>query len=74
MSWNGSVSMRLALRAKLLKASNDLIDLVLAVDGILQNQAHADTQYFLENCEEKVLSALQPLINHVGDTTYQDGI
>jgi hypothetical protein len=23
---------------------------------------------------EKVLSALQPLINHVGDVTYQDGI
>jgi hypothetical protein len=99
---------------------DDLIDLVLAVDGILQNQAHADTHYFLENCEasleqedmdtindtmlrayrwqyivsgvqverfqkalagklsaiqmEKVLNAFQPLINHVGDISYQDGI
>jgi len=98
---------------------DDLIDLVVALDGILQSQAHADTHYFLENCEasleqeekdtinntilrayrwqyivsgvqverfqsalagklstvqmEKVLSALQPLINHVGDITYQDG-
>ena len=97
---------------------DDLIDLVVALDGILQSQAHADTHYFLENCEasleqeekdtindtmlrayrwqyivsgvqvkrfqsalagklstvqmEKVLSALQPLINHVGDVTYQD--
>jgi hypothetical protein len=99
---------------------DDLIDLVFAVDSILQNQAHADTHYFLENCEarleqeekdtinntmlrayrwqyivsgvqverfqsalagklstvqmEKVLSALQPLINHVGDITCQDSI
>jgi hypothetical protein len=99
---------------------DDLIDLVVALDGILQNQAHADTHYFLENCEanleqedkdiinntmlrayrwqyivsgvqvkrfqsalagklstvqmEKVLSALQPLINHVGDITYQDSL
>ena len=99
---------------------DDLIDLVVAVDGILQSQAHADTCYFLENCEasleqeemdavndtmlrayrwqyivsgvqverfqsalmgklttvqmEKVLSALQPLINHVGDITYQSDI
>jgi hypothetical protein len=99
---------------------DDLIDLVVAVDGILQSQAIADTNYFLENCEtkmnqnemdiiqdtmlrayrwqyivsgvqverfqsalmgklsaeqiEKVLNALQPLINHVGDITYQDGI
>lgn len=99
---------------------DDLIDLVLAVDGILQNQAHADTHYFLENCEasleqedintindtmlrayrwqyivsgvqverfqkalagklsatqmEKVLSAFQPLINHVDDISYKDGI
>lgn len=99
---------------------DDLIDLVVAVDGILQSQAQADTCYFLENCEaslgqeerdtvgdtmlrayrwqyivsgvqverfqsalmgklttvqmEKVLSALQPLINHVGDITYQDGL
>jgi len=98
---------------------DDLIDLVVVLDGILQSQAHADTHYFLENCEasleqeekdtinntmlrayrwqyivsgvqverfqsalagklstvqmEKVLSALQPLINHVGDITYQDG-
>ncbi|MEH6593307.1 MAG: diiron oxygenase [Halioglobus sp.] len=96
---------------------DDLIDLVVAVDGILQSQAQADTRYFLENCEanldqteidtigdtmlrayrwqyivsgvqverfqsalmeklttvqiEKVLGALQPLINHVGDITYQ---
>ena len=99
---------------------DDLIDLVVAVDGILQSQADADTQYFLENCEasleqeemdtikdtmlrayrwqyivsgvqverfqsalveklstaqmEKVLSALQPLINHVGDVSCQDDI
>ena len=99
---------------------DDLIDLVGAVDGILQSHAIADTRYFLENCEarieqdevemiqdtmlrayrwqysvsgvqverfqsalmgklsaqqmEKVLNALQPLINHVGDVTYQDSI
>jgi hypothetical protein len=99
---------------------DDLIDLVVALDGILQSQAHADTRYFLENCEaslgqkekdtisntmlrayrwqyivsgaqvkrfqsalaeklstvqmEKVLSALQPLVNHVGDITDQDCI
>lgn len=97
-----------------------MIDLVVAVDGILQSQAQADAHYFLKNCEasltqdevdtindamlrayrwqyivsgvqverfqsalmsklsaaqmEKVLSALQPLINHVGDITYQDSI
>ncbi|MEH6581485.1 MAG: diiron oxygenase [Halioglobus sp.] len=99
---------------------DDLIDLVVAVDGILQSQAQADTGYFLENSEacleqeemdavndtmlrayrwqyivsgvqverfqsalmeklttaqmEKVLGALQPLINHVGDITYHDDI
>lgn len=99
---------------------NDLIDLVVAVDGILQSQAHADTCYFLENCQaslaqeeidtvgdtmlrayrwqyvvsgvqverfqsalmeklttaqmEKVLAALEPLINHVGDIDYQGDI
>jgi hypothetical protein len=32
------------------KAVNDLIDLVAAVDGILQAQAAADTDYFLRVC------------------------
>ena len=97
---------------------DDLIDLVVAVDGILQSQAQADAHLFMENCEssldqeekeivkdtilrayrwqyivsgvqverfqsalveklsavqmEKVLSALQPLIHHVGDVTFHN--
>jgi len=31
-------------------AVTDLIDLVVAVDGILQQQAASDTRYFVENC------------------------
>ena len=32
------------------KAVNDLIDLVVAVDGILQIQSEHDTNYFVGNC------------------------
>lgn len=32
------------------QAVTDFIDLVVAVDGVLQAQANADAQYFIENC------------------------
>ena len=37
-------------------AVNDFIDLVAAVDGILQTQAKADAGYFAANCGRRVLS------------------
>ena len=35
---------------------NDLIDLVVAVDGILQAQAKQDTAYFIANCDRPFAS------------------
>lgn len=56
-----------ALNAKLSdaerdRAVTDFIDLVVAVDGVLQAQASADAQYFIENCGRKLSDREQAAI------------
>jgi DNA-binding Lrp family transcriptional regulator len=44
-------------------AVGDLIDLVAAVDGILQMQARADTEYFLRVCGQSFVAAEQEMLH-----------
>ena len=46
------------------QAVNDLIELVVAVDGILQAQAAADADYFIRVCDREFSEAEQAAIEH----------
>ena len=46
-------------------AVSDLIDLVVAVDGLLQQQAASDTRYFIEVCGQSFYEENQVLIGNV---------
>ena len=45
-------------------AVGDLIDLVAAVDGILQMQARADTEYFLRVCGQRFVASQQEALHN----------
>lgn len=45
------------------EAVNDLIQLAVAVDGLLQMQAEEDTRYFVENCERSFTDEQKQMIH-----------
>jgi hypothetical protein len=46
-------------------AVDDLIELVVAVDGVIQAQAEADTEYFLANCQARCNPQQQAAVRDV---------